>query len=223
MVQPLKVTFLCLLWWHTSLSQHLGGRGKAISSRLAWSTFRVPGQPVLHSETLSQKQFYPCIHACIHSSLQTCTHAFIHPCIDPSLHASSIHPPTHLSTCVPVYTREEVRDQLVEICSLLLPYESGDQAQTVSLFSKLSLWPFVFIIAFIFKIYFMCVNVGLKCISVPHPCLVLPEARGGHWIPWKSSRWLTDTMWVLEIKPRSFGRTASALNHRAVFQFPFHF
>jgi hypothetical protein len=44
-------------WWVTPLNQALGGRGRWISksSRPAWSTEWVPGQPGLDSETLSQK------------------------------------------------------------------------------------------------------------------------------------------------------------------------
>lgn len=36
--------------------QHLGGRGRQVSMRLAWSKEEVPGQPGLYRETLSLKK-----------------------------------------------------------------------------------------------------------------------------------------------------------------------
>lgn len=82
-VQPLKVAFLCLSWWHTSSSQHLGGRGKAIYKFKVSLVYISSTRPA--SATLSQKQFYPCIHVCMHLSLHACihppTHSSIHLCV----------------------------------------------------------------------------------------------------------------------------------------------
>jgi hypothetical protein len=46
------------VWWHTPLIPELGRQreaGGSLSSRPAWSTKWVPGQPGLHRETLSRK------------------------------------------------------------------------------------------------------------------------------------------------------------------------
>ena len=44
-------------WWHTPVIPALweAEAGGFFSSRLAWSTERVPGQPGLHRKTLSRK------------------------------------------------------------------------------------------------------------------------------------------------------------------------
>lgn len=50
------------------------------------------------------------------------------------------------------------------------------------------------------------------CLSVHCEWAVLTESRGW-WLPW-SYRCLLDTMWMLESKPQSSGKTTCAFNHR---------
>jgi hypothetical protein len=53
----LYLIFLCRAWWYIPIIPALGRLTKGISSsRPAWPTKKVPGQPGLHNETLPQKK-----------------------------------------------------------------------------------------------------------------------------------------------------------------------
>lgn len=57
---------------------------------------------------------------------------------------------------------------------------------------------FLIFIIFLRKDLTMCVCFACVYVCVPHACLVLSEARGGHQIHWTwSYRWLLATIWVL--------------------------
>lgn len=70
---------------------------------------------------------------------------------------------------------------------------------------------------FIIKIYLyvMCMDVLPPSTSAPHMCHAhRVQKRALAPLELKSLLWVT--MWVLEIKPRLYGRTAIALNHTAI-------
>lgn len=71
--------------------------------------------------------------------------------------------------------------------------------------------------SFFFKNYFMCVF-SYMYVYAPLKCLVSMEARKCYPVHWTwISRRLWVTMWVMEIKPRSSGRTTRGLNKWAIF------